>query len=106
MSLPTIPGDGMERPCMTNRFIGSQVVGSELLMSHPETQLRLFSNLTLLPQTPSLCGRCNCSSEKDNDSFKGTQWTQGSPVLYLGEGLVGALFFLSIRQKLSRLGAF
>lgn len=73
MSLPTIPGDGMERPCMTNRFIGSQVVGSELLMSHPETQLRLFSNLTLLPQTPSLCGRCNCGSEKDNDSFKGTQ---------------------------------
>lgn len=104
--LPTIPGDGMERSCLTNKFPGSQAVGSELLRSHPETQLRLFSNLTLLPQTPSLCGRCNCGSEKENDSFKGTQWIQGRPVVYLGEGLVGALFFSSIRQKLSRLGAF
>lgn len=73
LSLPTIPRDGMERPCMTNSLTGSQVVGSELLMSHPETQMRLFSNLTSLPQTPSLYGRYTCSSEKENDSFKGTQ---------------------------------
>lgn len=45
------PGDGLARPCMTNRITGSQVVGSKLLMSHPETQLGPFSYPTFLHST-------------------------------------------------------
>ena len=48
---PNHPGDGLERPCMTNRITGSQVVSSKLLTSHPEAQLGPFSYPTFLHST-------------------------------------------------------